>query len=131
MEEITIVDVPATKVAGITRTGPYRTIAELMPVLYHHLIGKGIQPAGPPIFVCQSRPNSTGTMVSDEPLRRGSCRYVGQSSVAMEVECAERAAAVPKAGPRSSRCSLGDGLTASRVLRCAARAFKPFNLATG
>lgn len=52
MDEITIVDVKPQLVAGITKVGHYKLIAELLPKLYEYAGSKGAQFAGPPVFVC-------------------------------------------------------------------------------
>jgi effector-binding domain-containing protein len=52
MDEITIVDVQPQLVAGITRVGQYKIIAELLPKLYGYAGSKGAKFSGPPVFVC-------------------------------------------------------------------------------
>ena len=52
MEEMIIVDVKPQLVAGITRTGSYKLIAELLPELYQYAGSKGAQFSGPPVFLC-------------------------------------------------------------------------------
>jgi effector-binding domain-containing protein len=52
MDEITIVDVQPQLVAGITKTGSYKIIAELLPKLYQYAASKGAQFNGPPLFLC-------------------------------------------------------------------------------
>ncbi len=52
MDEITVVDVKPQLVAGITKTGSYKLIAELLPKLYQYAGSMGAQFAGPPLFLC-------------------------------------------------------------------------------
>jgi effector-binding domain-containing protein len=52
MNEITIVDVKPQLVAGMTKTGSYKIIAELLPKLYEYAASKGAQFTGPPVFLC-------------------------------------------------------------------------------
>jgi effector-binding domain-containing protein len=52
MDEITIVDVQPQLVAGITKVGHYKLIAELLPKLYEYAGSKGAKFTNPPVFVC-------------------------------------------------------------------------------
>lgn len=52
MDEIKIVDVKPQLVAGITKTGSYKLIAELLPKLYEYAGLKRAQFTGPPVFLC-------------------------------------------------------------------------------
>jgi effector-binding domain-containing protein len=52
MDEITIVDVQPQLVAGMTKIGQYKLIAELLPKLYEYAGSKGAQFSGPPVFLC-------------------------------------------------------------------------------
>ena len=52
MEKITIVDVKPQLVAGITKVGQYKLIAELLPKVYEYAGSKGAKFAGPPLFLC-------------------------------------------------------------------------------
>ena len=52
MDEITIVDIQPQLVAGITKTGSYKLIAELLPKLYQYAGSKGAQFNGHPLFLC-------------------------------------------------------------------------------
>ena len=52
MDEITIVTVPAQKVLGITKTGNYQLIPELLMKVIGYTISEKIAIAGPPVFLC-------------------------------------------------------------------------------
>jgi effector-binding domain-containing protein len=52
MDEITIVDVEPQLVAGITKTGSYKLIAELLPKIYEYAGSKGAKFIGHPVFLC-------------------------------------------------------------------------------
>lgn len=52
MDEITIVNIKPQLVAGITKTGSYKLIAELLPKLYGYAVSKGAQFSGPSVFLC-------------------------------------------------------------------------------
>jgi effector-binding domain-containing protein len=52
MVDIEIVDVQPQMVMGMTRKGPYKIIAQMIPELFQYLMPKGAQIAGPPVFVC-------------------------------------------------------------------------------
>lgn len=52
MEDIAIVDVPAQKVLGITETGRYTLIPELLMRLAGYIMENRIAFAGPPMFIC-------------------------------------------------------------------------------
>ena len=51
-EEIEIVELEATKVMGMRRTGEYTMISKMLPALYEYAFSKGIEVTGPAIFVC-------------------------------------------------------------------------------
>jgi effector-binding domain-containing protein len=51
-EEITLVDVPAQKVLGMTRTGDYHRIPELITTIYDHIASHQVTITGPPVFIC-------------------------------------------------------------------------------
>jgi effector-binding domain-containing protein len=51
-DEIKIVDVEPQLVAGCTKVGHYKMIAELLPKIYEYASAKGAQFTGPPVFVC-------------------------------------------------------------------------------
>ena len=53
MSEITIENVDAQLVAGMTRTGSYKIIAEMLPDLYVYVMSNGAELTGPPVFVCR------------------------------------------------------------------------------
>ncbi len=52
MDEIAIVDVPAQKVLGITKTGNYQLIPELLMQVIGYTVSEKITIAGPPVFLC-------------------------------------------------------------------------------
>ena len=52
MDEIEIVDVDPQLVAGITKVGHYKLIAELLPKIYEYASSKGAKFTNPPVFVC-------------------------------------------------------------------------------
>jgi AraC family transcriptional regulator len=52
MDEITIVDVPSQKVLGITKTGSYQLIPELLMKVIGYTNSEKIAIAGPPVFLC-------------------------------------------------------------------------------
>ena len=52
MEEISIVEIPPQKVAGIRKTGTYALIPELLMKVYAFLDKNGIYPSGMPAFIC-------------------------------------------------------------------------------
>lgn len=52
MDEISIVDVKPQLVAGITKVGHYKLIAELLPKIYEYAASKGAQFNGHPVFLC-------------------------------------------------------------------------------
>jgi len=52
MEEISVVEVPPQLVMGMTRTGPYRQIPEMMKDIFTYLLGKQAKITGPPMFLC-------------------------------------------------------------------------------
>ncbi len=52
MEEITTIEVPPQHVIGITRTGTYQLIPELLMKIYEFMVAHQITPAGMPTFVC-------------------------------------------------------------------------------
>ncbi|MBN2168295.1 MAG: GyrI-like domain-containing protein [Actinobacteria bacterium] len=51
MDEVTVIDVPTLKVAGMRKRGKYIEIANMIPALYEYVIAQGAQPMGPPIYV--------------------------------------------------------------------------------
>jgi len=52
MDEITIVNVPVQKVLGITKTGSYQMIPDLLIQVMGYMISEKITMAGPPVFIC-------------------------------------------------------------------------------
>lgn len=52
MEEITLIEVPPQQVIGITRTGTYSLIPELLMKVYAYIVEKNLTIAGMPTFVC-------------------------------------------------------------------------------
>lgn len=52
MEEITTVDVPPQQVVGITRTGTYRLIPELLQEIYGFIVAHSLTITGMPTFIC-------------------------------------------------------------------------------
>lgn len=52
MTDITIVDLPAQKVLGITKKGNYTLIPELLMKVYEFSVEKKATIADPPVFVC-------------------------------------------------------------------------------
>jgi effector-binding domain-containing protein len=52
MEEITTIEVPPQQVIGITRTGTYQLMPELLMKIYEFMVAHQITPAGMPTFVC-------------------------------------------------------------------------------
>jgi len=52
MEEITLIEVPPQQVMGITKTGTYLLIPELLLKVYEFIVEKKITIAGMPTFVC-------------------------------------------------------------------------------
>ena len=56
MDGITIVDLPAQKVLGITKKGNYTLIPGLLARVYEFTVEKKIAIAGPPVFVCHETP---------------------------------------------------------------------------
>lgn len=52
MDEITIVNVPAQKVLGITKTGTYQLIPDLLMQVAGYIISEKGTIAGPPVFIC-------------------------------------------------------------------------------
>ena len=52
MEEVTIVEVKPQLVLGMRRRGKYEEIGVMLPQIVQHIIEKGVQIAGPPVFVC-------------------------------------------------------------------------------
>ena len=52
MEDIAIVDVQAQKVLGITKTGRYTLIPELLMQLAGYIMENRVAFAGPPMFIC-------------------------------------------------------------------------------
>src|SRR5512137_1057832 len=52
MEEITLVNIPAQKVLGITKTGSYQMIPELLMHVVGFIISEKMTIAGPPVFLC-------------------------------------------------------------------------------
>ncbi len=52
MDEITVVDVKPQLVAGITKTGSYSLIAELLPRIYQYAGSMGAKFTNPPVFIC-------------------------------------------------------------------------------
>jgi len=70
MDEITIVDIPPQKVLGITKTGSYQLIPELLMKVIGYIGSEKITITGPPVFLChETSPesvtvaNETGTAV--------------------------------------------------------------------
>jgi AraC family transcriptional regulator len=51
-DEIKIVEVEPQLVAGCTKVGHYRMIAELLPKIYEYAISMGAKFTGPPVFIC-------------------------------------------------------------------------------
>ena len=52
---VEIVQVPNLSVMGLTRTGKYEIIPQLMGELFMNVMPRGIAVAGPPIFLCHER----------------------------------------------------------------------------
>lgn len=52
MDEITIVDIPPQKVLGITKTGSYQLIPELLMKVIGNIESEKVTIAGPPVFLC-------------------------------------------------------------------------------
>jgi effector-binding domain-containing protein len=52
---VEVIEVPPLKVLGITRTGKYEIIPELLGQVFQHAMSKGAQFGGPPMFVCHER----------------------------------------------------------------------------
>ncbi|MCU0631311.1 MAG: GyrI-like domain-containing protein [Methanoregulaceae archaeon] len=52
MDEITLVTVPEQKVLGITKTGSYQVIPELLMQVIGYIVSEKITIAGPPVFIC-------------------------------------------------------------------------------
>jgi effector-binding domain-containing protein len=52
MEEIALVTVPEQKVLGITKTGSYQVIPELLMQVIGYIVSENITIAGPPVFIC-------------------------------------------------------------------------------
>ena len=52
MEEVTVVEVKPQLVLGMRKRGKYEEIAIMLPQIVQHIIEKGVQIAGPPVFVC-------------------------------------------------------------------------------
>lgn len=52
MEETAIIEIPPQQVLGITKTGTYRLIPELLMKLYEFIVEKKIALAGMPTFIC-------------------------------------------------------------------------------
>jgi effector-binding domain-containing protein len=51
-KEISIVDVASQLVLGMTKRGPYKNIAVMIPQLCLFAAQNGIQMIGPPIYIC-------------------------------------------------------------------------------
>jgi len=52
MEEITLIEVPPQQVVGITRTGTYRLIPELLQEIYGFILAHSLTITGMPTFIC-------------------------------------------------------------------------------
>ncbi len=51
-DEITLVDLPAQKVLGMTQAGDYRLIPGLITTIYNHIASHQVTVTGPPVFIC-------------------------------------------------------------------------------
>lgn len=50
--DITEVDIPTIKVVGIKKTGSYKDIAKMISRVFSYVLKKGVQPSGPPVYLC-------------------------------------------------------------------------------
>lgn len=82
MADIEIVDVQPQKVMGMTRKGPYRIIAQMIPELFQHLVPKGAQIVGPPMFLC----HETSVEQAEQADAEGSAEVEVVVPVASEIE---------------------------------------------
>lgn len=55
MAEITVVDVAPQTVAGIRKQGNYREIPVLLGEVVHYVMEKGLEFAGPPVYLCHEK----------------------------------------------------------------------------
>ncbi|MBN1289494.1 MAG: GyrI-like domain-containing protein [Actinobacteria bacterium] len=51
MEEVTVIEVPAMKVAGMRKRGKYAQIADMITAVYQYILEQGARPTGPPIYI--------------------------------------------------------------------------------
>jgi effector-binding domain-containing protein len=52
MEEIEIVELEPLKVVGMRARGAYHDTGKLLPKLFEHVIGSGMEITGPPVYLC-------------------------------------------------------------------------------
>lgn len=64
--DITEVELPAQKVIGIQRTGRYSEIVKLISAVYGYVMQKGVQPTGPPIYLCHETSTEEAKKVAAE-----------------------------------------------------------------
>lgn len=50
--DITEVDLPTVKVVGMKKTGKYQDIVKMISDVVGYIMQKGVQPTGPPIYLC-------------------------------------------------------------------------------
>lgn len=65
MEEITIIEVAPQEVVGITRTGTYRLIPELLQEIYGFILAHSLTITGMPTFICHET-SPEAVMVANE-----------------------------------------------------------------
>jgi len=50
--DITEVNIPPLKVVGTTKIGKYQDIAKMISAVFGYVMQRGVQPSGPPIYLC-------------------------------------------------------------------------------